>query len=227
MTLDYTVRPLSDRTWLRRTGSRQYSDFTSTWSDTLELLAREIRAINGKQVVIGIDIREQDLRIDGRLRANARPVATHGVEVAFDSKHGPLIYRSDKYLARSYQNRMEPWQHNVRAVALTLQALRAVDRYGAAESGEQYRGYKALPAGTGAVASGMTVTAAAEVLLRAAGTAPHGLRIDKAAFSPETWQRMIRTAKAEVHPDRNGGERAQWNLLENALDVLRRSGWVE
>lgn len=38
------------------------------------------------------------------------------------------------------------WQHNVRSIALALQALRAVDRYGVTRRAEQYRGWGKLPA---------------------------------------------------------------------------------
>lgn len=35
----------------------------------------------------------------------------------------------------------ERWQHNVRSIALGLQALRAVDRYGISRRGQQYAGF--------------------------------------------------------------------------------------
>ncbi len=88
--------------------------------------------------MLQIDIREQALRLDGGLRANARPVDFPGVRISFESKHGPLTYATDTH---------EFWQHNVRGIALGLQALRAVDRYGVTKRGEQYTGWKALPAG--------------------------------------------------------------------------------
>jgi hypothetical protein len=43
------------------------------------------------------------------------------------------------------------WQHNVRSIALGLEALRAVDRYGITRKGEQYAGFRAaLSAGSAA-----------------------------------------------------------------------------
>lgn len=42
------------------------------------------------------------------------------------------------------------WQHNVRSIALGLEALRAVDRFGISRRGEQYAGFRAaLPARAG------------------------------------------------------------------------------
>ena len=35
------------------------------------------------------------------------------------------------------------WQHNLRSIALGLEALRAVDRYGISRRGEQYAGFRA------------------------------------------------------------------------------------
>jgi len=37
----------------------------------------------------------------------------------------------------------EDWRHNVRSIALGLEALRAVDRYGISRRGEQYAGFRA------------------------------------------------------------------------------------
>lgn len=224
MTLDYTARPLSDKTWLRPNHEREGSRFTASWSDTQELLDREVRMIDGGHLVIGIDVREQDFRIDGRLRANARPVATSAVEVALDSRHGPLLYRCDQYGYLPYRNRMELWQHNVRAVALTLEALRAVDRYGASRSGEQYRGYKAIGAGTGLGGStGMTTSDAAAILLRVAGLVYEPTREVVTALGGA---RLVRLARAATHPDRHGGDTGQWHLVDNAVQTLQRAGWL-
>lgn len=49
------------------------SRFDSTWSSTLALLGREIDQLGGRDVVIECDVREQDIRIDGMIRANAKP----------------------------------------------------------------------------------------------------------------------------------------------------------
>jgi hypothetical protein len=58
--------------------------------------------------------------------------------VSLDSRHGSLTYATDAY---------DGWQANVRAIALSMQALRAVDRYGVSTKGEQYRGWSAIDSG--------------------------------------------------------------------------------
>ena len=71
-------------------------------------------------------------------RANASPKSP-AVVIAFESKHGPLQYATDAFTH---------WQANVRAVALGLEALRRVERYGITKHGEQYTGWKQLGSGT-------------------------------------------------------------------------------
>lgn len=218
----YTTRPLSDRTWLRETSTRMQSRFDSTWSSTLSLLGREIDHLDGRDVVIECDIREQDIRNDGMIRANARP-ATPAVVVAFDTKqHGPMLYRCDRYVTGWRGESSESWQHNVRAIALTLESLRAVDRYGATETGQQYAGFKALPAGRALPASHMTRTAAAELLERIAIGDEGEQRertVERLLTSPELLRQVLREAKAMTHPDRRG-DREMWDQVEQAAIVL-------
>lgn len=45
-----------------------------------------------------------------------------------------------------YYGDMPPWQANIRAIAKTLEHLRDLDRWGVTKRGEQYTGWKALPA---------------------------------------------------------------------------------
>lgn len=207
--MQYTTRPLSDRTWLRPDRERKTSQFDATWTKTLTLLGKEIAHLGGRDIVIEVDVREQDIRLDGGLRANAR-AESPAVVVAFDTtKHGPMLYRADRYGDR-WSNR-PGWQENVRAVALTLESLRAVDRYGATETGQQYAGFKALPAGRAMPASHMTRTEADELLWEVSG-----LGRDK------DWpvEGRYRRARAVAHPDRNDGDRSVWDKVEQAAQVL-------
>lgn len=208
MTMEYTTRPLSDRTWLRADNQRTRSQFSASWTSTLEILRLELGRLNARGVVIGMDITETDIRLDGLPRATATP-ATPAVEVAFGSKYGPLIYRCDAFTAGA-RYRADSWQHNVRAIALTLRALRSVDRYEASARGEQYRGYRALGAGTGT--DRMDQRRALEVIDEMAG--------GEAVRRGEQWSSVIRAAKVRAHPDRNGGSRERWDLLMEAIDVV-------
>lgn len=208
---DYSTRPLSDRTWLRPVGRIDRSRFTASWSSTLEILERELGFLRATKIVMGIDIEERELRLDGGVRANARP-QSDGVELAFESRHGPLLYRCDIFTVTSYRSRTQPWQDNVRCIALTLESLRAVDRYGATKSGEQYRGFRALPAG-GNGSSHMDREQALALV-----TEISGIKI----VSNQSRIAACRRAKAKTHPDINAGDRTRWDLVEQALDVIGR-----
>ena len=111
--------------------------FDSTYSQTLTLLDRELRHLNADDVVIQLALREDQIRLDGMPKAQATP-AHPGVKLSFTSPYGPLVYRT---------NAFRKWHANLRAIALGLEALRKVDRYGITKRGEQYTGWKALPAG--------------------------------------------------------------------------------
>ena len=199
----YTIRPVSDRT--NFTGKHQRSAFDTPWPVTERLLLAEVRHLQGRNLVVEIDVSEADIRVDGRLRANARP-ASPGVRVAFESKHGPLVYATDRF---------NHWQDNVRAIALGLEALRKVDRYGITKSGEQYAGWKALPSGSGQSASHMTADEAWGVL----GSFDER-PIAEQQRAPEGLQRAHRRARAFAHPDRHGGDRTLWDQVEQAARVL-------
>ncbi len=218
----YTVRPISDRTWLRPASQRQRSRFDAKWTQTLELLSREIDHLGGRDVVIEVDVREQDLKLDGTLRANARTPEQPAVVVAFEtSKHGAMLYRCDRFYA-PYYGQID-WQHNVRAIALTLEALRAVDRYGATQTGQQYTGFKALPAGRAMPASHMTREGAAELLERIAVGDEGALRertVQRLLDSPELARQVWREAVKVTHPDKRGGDHTAWDQVEHAARVL-------
>ena len=72
-------------------------------------------------------------------RSGAKVPAHPGIEVSFESRHGRLVYATDVCVF---------WEHNVRSIALGLEALRAVDRYGITRRGEQYAGWKQLGQGS-------------------------------------------------------------------------------
>lgn len=132
--MEIQYRPI-DRWPGEQTVERQYSRFDTPFPQTLDLLERELSYLDAVDVVFQIALQESDFRRDGKPRANAR--ASHpGVILAFQSRFGPLKYATDAFT---------DFQANVRAIALSLEALRKVDRYGVSKRGEQYTGWKALP----------------------------------------------------------------------------------
>lgn len=208
----YEIRPLGP--WIGPTtspASRQSgSAFRAPWSATLDLIGRETRLLGARLVVIQVDVTEAEIRRDGMLRANAR-IGFPGVKLSFDSKHGPLTYATDEYAH---------WQANVRAIALSLQALRAVDRYGVSKSGEQYRGWTALPAGS--PSGQMSADDAARLL---AGYADAGVTADLVLTDAEARRAAFRQASRRTHPD-HGGDPAAFARVTAARDLLDATAGV-
>lgn len=136
---DFAFRPIT--TWPGGlTRSRRRSPFGAAYSSTLELLHREVDHLVARRldpVVIQLALSDDDIRRDGLPRAHARPEHP-GVILSFTSQYGPLRYATDVFT---------DWQSNLRAIALGLESLRRVDRYGITKGGEQYAGWRALEAG--------------------------------------------------------------------------------
>ena len=136
----YVVRPLDP--WIGPvTNPRVTSPFKASWSDTITLLNREVEALQTRaqreyRWVLQMDVTESQVRKDGGVYERATP-RSPAVRVAFDTRHGPLLFAADRFTH---------WQSNARAIALSLEALRKVDRYGVTGTGEQYRGFVAIAA---------------------------------------------------------------------------------
>jgi len=103
-----------------------------------------------------------------------------------------------------------------------LEALRRVDRYGITRRGEQYAGWKALPPGAGdaiAMPAAMTVDEAARMLVDLADGLPAD--VSHVRRNARIRNTLFRQAAAVHHPDR-GGDRAIWDQLQQARDVLEQ-----
>ena len=138
------TRRLEDWSWVGKQ-TRVTSMFTASWSTTIETLKREIEHLQRPGMpdpVLFMDIAPSDLRKDGQVKANAKPPSTNAVALSFESTKGPLMFTCDRYESVPFRNQMLLWQHNLRSIALTLHALKSVDRYGANSTGEQYAGWR-------------------------------------------------------------------------------------
>lgn len=196
---------MSDYSALRRTGiifrpidvwpgaetrSRRRAAFSASLSSTMGLLGRELQQVGARRVVAQIAMTEADFRNDGIPYAHAR--ATHpGIVIAFESKFGPLKFAVDTFTT---------WEDNLRAIALGMEALRRVDRYGVTKRGEQYTGWKALPSGSDDEHGIPDAQAAREYLDRLFGG-------------------DIKRALMETHPDR-GGDREEFGKVMRIKGLL-------
>lgn len=194
-----TIRPLT-RPGTTPADARKRWAFTASWSATLELLDRELYMLDAHHGVLELDYAERDLRLDGYPRANAQ-MGSPAVAIAFECKYGPLRYDTDRFYY---------WQHNVRAIALSLEALRKVDRYGITKRGEQYTGWRAIA---------NTAEDPRDVLTRHAfGAQPVG------NIAGMTNEDLYKMALRRLHPDRPGGSADDFQAVQEARRSLAASG---
>jgi hypothetical protein len=186
-----------------RTVRRVSSPFSARIGTTVAELQREMRQISANNVRLQIDLPPEKFRLDGNPRADATP-RTPGLILTFTTKQGAQSYPCDRYTR---------WEDNLRAIVLTLEALRKVDRYGVANHGEQYRGFLALEAAT-AMPAGFTSTQDARdyifSIIRRSGwtTVPGDVAL------------QLRQAKRFTHPD-TGGDSAEFDRVNAAERYLR------
>ena len=195
------------------TRRRERSRFRASWSMTLDLLKTELRHLGAKNVLIEIDMPERMIRLDGYPRADARADGP-GVILSLESRHGPLRYPCDRFT---------DWEDNVRAIALSLQALRAVDRYGVTRRGEQYTGWKKLPPAGGSTPT-MDVSAAAAFMVAAEGRGGEAEDLIEGPHAREAIERTYRNAAKQLHPDAGGSARDFSTLGEARRALLAFHG---
>lgn len=197
----------------RRRGSGTQD--ASFWGSTLELLDFETRQLGlDSLVVIEAGFADWDLRQD-RSGPLARAWASHpGVVVSFGSGlYGPMRYATDAYDSK-YSGDPPGWQANVRAVGLTLEALRGLDRWGVARRGQQYTGWKALPA------AGEDAFGSADAALRwMRDNAPRG-------FLGDTTRELYRHLALQWHEEGKHPDPAKWQRLETAKLLLTSAGML-
>lgn len=235
-----TVEPLDDSTWpgvLTPNGDRQPSRFKSSWSTIMAELDREVdlTANGGRyhaQAVLEVPFPRTRIYRDGTgVHADAAAPRHPGVALSFDIDGvGPVRFATDRYRYGG-PGYTRDWQANVRAIVLTLEALRGVDRWGAVRSAQQYRGWQAIGAGDDsptAMGSGLTVDAAARLLADAAAasfgeawcSAEDLLHADDRA---DLIRGAYRDAAKRAHPDA-GGDPEEFRRLTEARDLLLAHG---
>jgi hypothetical protein len=184
-------------------GRREYSPFSATYSTTLDDLDRELFALGAQRhgvVALQVVTADHSIRRDGLLRAGAR-ISHPGVALSFGSDLGPMTFFCDRFVARSGG---ADWEHNLRALVLTLEKMRAIDRYGATNNGQQYTGFLAIEAPR-------ADHVAARLRLA---------EIGEAVVSSCSDTQLVRAARRKAHPDAHAGRVELWDEVESLTRVL-------
>lgn len=153
-------------------------------------MLNELRRLGGSSVVVSSNLRT---RMDGLPYADQREPDDPGIAVYFLRKKKPYVIACDTF--------DRAWK-NLRAIAGTIEALRAIERYGASSMLEQaFTGFAALPA-----------HAAEPSWWDVLGTHP-AARLDEIETA---YERLA----LQHHPDR-GGSHEMMARINRARDIAR------
>jgi hypothetical protein len=186
---------------------------------TIPFLKAELAQLGATKVVIRTMHRPNDIRKYDNVPRSDRQPPDSGVIVEFEkpSSSGPVKLR---FPCRTFKT----WEDNLRAIALALEALRKVDRYGVT-TGAQYAGYKALPPGGERDAAPppkprITAAQAAEFIVRSASIGVTARQVLEDATLAEF---VYKTAAKVLHPDKEGGSQEEFAKLEESMSIVRNS----
>lgn len=181
------------------------SPFKADWRSTLRLLQHELGALGTEDALLQLAITSADLTIAGTLATGARPSDPGAI----------LSFASDDFGTLTYQCRkFSNWRDNVRAIALGLEALRKLERYGIADRGQQYAGFAELPSGMAAGAK-MSVDQAWRLLCESA-TLPVSM-----PMLGDNVDLVWNMAAKAWHPDVDGGDEERFKELLAAKDYVK------
>ena len=216
MTFQIIIKPISK--WIgAETKNPGNSQFKQTYSNTKAILQNELAKLKAidSSVRIEMFISPQDLRQDGELRANARP-SKPGVVLSFSKVKNRFYDEKSKTWKNELQTLSYPcdtyndWQDNLRAIALSLQKLRDVARYGVFKY-EDMISRLALPSADGKLSD---MVSALEFLSKHSSYSVAVLRdeiqVRRAAY---------KYALTILHPDK-GGNIEEFHKLQDAKRIL-------
>lgn len=180
-------------TWPAGRPRAKYSEsarFKTALGAAIDNVRREVELLGGQQLVISSNL---PLKRDGFPMARGGYIADKGVAVYFNLKKKPMCFACDRW---------DKAEDNMQAIALTIGALRGLERWGSGQMVEQaFTGFVALPAPEQPWQT-----------LGLSTSRPTREQIDEAH----------RRLAAQHHPDRPGGDTNEMARINAARDELYR-----
>jgi len=197
------------------TKSPKSGAFKAKWSATLDQLERELNHLRAKDIIIEGYFEFGQIRNDGWPKSLAKP-SRPGVVLSFEIvKKGRMVMPCDTF---------DHWESNLRAIALTLEHLRAVERYGVtSDRQEQYTGWLKLPAAS-ATDEAFECARVIAYKARDVNGAPESAA-KKAVENAGYFEVLWKDAARQTHPD-TGGNAENFKAVIAARDRIRAlKGW--
>jgi hypothetical protein len=172
---------------------RRPGNFKITLDKALQELGWEIERMGGRYPVISSNV---ELRRDGEMRRGAPEPHDRGVAVYFELKGKQKVFACDTFTSV---------RDNVRAIGLTIEALRSIERYGAtAMLDRALSAFVALP------------PPSAPTHWDVLGLRPGSDR--------EAIAESFRAKAKELHPDKRGSDAAMRALIDARNAALKEIG---
>lgn len=200
---------------LDETAERRDAPFKASWFKTKDLLDRELYHIGATEVRLKTAHGMGQRRRDGGPLSDRKPPHP-GVILTFNR----AVWNGEntEVVAMKFPcDTFSLWEDNLRAIALALEALRKVDRYGV-NPGSQYTGFRALPPASNGSAP-LTPEQAARFILDNCGivipSQPKELIENK-----DYANLLYKMAAKRLHPDKSE-DAAEFQKLEESIRLLR------
>lgn len=192
--------------WKRATYRRRAAFGPKTIARASAEIHYELKRIAAANVRIDSDLRT---RKDGAFISDQRLPDDPGVVVYFTLPNGRKVAMPcDKW---------DRPEHNLWAVAKTLEAKRAVERWGCASMDAEYEGYAALPSGDKAADDAAAASLGFAIIKELPPNEILGVLPNADA---DTINGAWRAKAARLHPDRPGGDAAQFQRATKARDAM-------
>ena len=205
--------------WIgKKNSSPRTSQFRATYKDTMKILKFELeKADIYGDAQLQIFIRSADMRLDGNLRANVKPYE-QGVKLVFQRRGEKFFNEKEQRWKQRLKTVSYPcdafdnWQDNLRAIALSMEKLRSVERYGVFKYGD-IMDRLALQAADGKATS---ADEAARIISEFSGESATEIVAYKIRFDD-----AYRAALKRVHPDnQETGSKENFLRVQDAKKVL-------
>jgi hypothetical protein len=204
--------------------THQNARFRVSYIRTLDLLEAELKHLRAREITVQCFYTHEQMRNDGWPKANQKP-SYPGVILSFKAPNGPVFYRDGKPMVSIVPLSFPCdtyWhlEHNLHAIALSLEALRAVDRYGVTKRAEQYAGWKQIEAPSG-YGFASKEEAAMFMATQAQPNDPseHNEQADYILRDADWRNEAYRRAVKRLHPDA-GGDHELFVRLQQAKAML-------
>lgn len=191
-------------------------------TETLRLLDRELRMVGAIDGVVQLALHEKEFNRDGLPYSGVVPEHP-GVIVSFRKRiyREPLTAGGKRDVIEvplSFPcNTFTTWEANLRAIAIAMEDLRRIDRYGVSQGAEQYLGFRMLPPPGPDHPEVMTVDAAARMVASMAGVS---IDVNKIIGDRDLFRDLYQKVARKIHPDAENPDPEAWAKLSAAKNLI-------